>query len=230
MNQQLALAIQLNDEAKLADFCWGNNLLLQQKLHDLMENKEDRPLYLWGNSGSGKSYLLQACCQAKNNTQSAIYLPLNILREWGPQVIDGIEGQALICIDDIEAIAKDPAWEEALFHLYNRTYDQQQTTLIIAGRYPPTNLAISLADLRSRLSWGLVLQLYELEDEDKIKTLQLQANKRGLKLPTPVGQFLLNRCARNMHDLHVLLDALDNASLSAQRKITIPFVKQILDL
>jgi len=230
MNRQLALAIQLNDEATFADFCWGGNALLQQQLHHATDGSGERLMYLWGPSGSGKSHLLQACCQAIGSNQSAMYLPLQTLNEWGPEAIDGLEEQTLIGIDDIDAIARVPSWEEALFHLYNRVRDNERTTLIITGKLPPAQMPLALADLRSRLSWGLVLQLNELGDNDKISTLKSRANKRGFELPTSVAQFLLNRCSRNMHDLQDLLDSLDKASLMAQRKITIPFVKHTLGI
>ncbi|MCL9683794.1 DnaA regulatory inactivator Hda [Legionella maioricensis] len=230
MNTQLALTIKLNDEATLTDFNWENNTLLQQQLQSMLTLQEDRLLYLWGPKGSGKSHLLQACCQAVNLVQSAIYLPLTLLKEWGPQTIEGLEEQTLICIDDIDVIAHDAAWEEALFHLYNRIKDEEKSLLIISGNQPPAMLAINLADLRSRLAWGLVIQLNELSDEEKINTLKLHAFKRGFDLPDGVAQFLLNRCSRNMHDLHQLLNRLDDASLAAHRKITIPFVKDILNI
>jgi len=230
MNRQLALAVKLNDEATLADFCWGDNALLQQELQNTLHDRGERLLYIWGVSGSGKSHLLQACCQAMQGNQPTIYLPLTLLKEWGPQVLDGIDEQALIGIDDIEAIAGDPNWEEALFHLFNRVRDNEKTTLIITGNYSPAQSPVCLQDLRSRLSWGLVFQLNELNDHNKISTLKLHANKRGFELPNSVGRFLLNRCARNMHDLHTLLNRLDDASLMAQRKITIPFVKHILGI
>lgn len=230
MNKQLALAIKLNDEATLADFNWSNNGLLQQQLQNMLTLREDRLLYLWGPKGSGKSHLLQACCQAVNATQSAIYLPLALLKEWGPQTIEGLEDQALICIDDINTIAHDAAWEEALFHLYNKIKDMEKSLLIISGDLPPIKSDIRLQDLRSRLGWGLVLQLNELNDDEKINTLKLHALKRGFDLPESVGQFLLNRCSRNMHDLHQLLNRLDDASLAAHRKITIPFVKHTLNI
>jgi DnaA family protein len=230
MNKQLALAIKLNDEATLADFNWANNTLLQQQIQQILTYKGDRLLYLWGALGSGKSHLLQACCQDLNSTHSAIYLPLAILKEWGSQIIEGLEEQTLICIDDIDVIAKDPVWEEALFHLYNKIKDQERSILIISGNQSPTKIPLDLPDLRSRLCWGLVLQLNELSDENKISTIKLRALKRGFNLPTSVGQFLLNRCSRNMHDLHQLLNRLDDASLAAQRKITIPFVKEILNI
>lgn len=230
MNQQLPLAIQLNDEATLTDFHWGDQLLLQHHLFELLDPKNRKSLlYLWGSAGSGKSHLLQACCQALPHTE-AIYLPLLVLKEFGPQIMDGLDTHALICIDDVDAIAGMPEWEEALFHLYNRIRDSEQGKLLISAQTPPAHSPITLADLKSRLSWGLVIQLNELSDEDKISTLQHHAQKRGFELPTSVIQFLLNRSARNMHDLHTLLNRLDETSLAAQRKITIPFVKQALDL
>lgn len=229
MNRQLALAIQLNNEATLDDFCWGTNSLLQQQLMASLRGEGERFFYLWGSVGSGKSHLLQACCQAIKNAPT-IYLPLRILKEWGPESIDNLAEQKLIAIDDIDLIATDKAWEEALFHLYNQVRDNGKTMLLISGSQPLSSLNLSLADLHSRLAWGLVSQLCELDDDLKIQTIQQQASKRGFEISTGVGQFLINRCARNMHDLQQILDYLDKASLAAQRKITVPFVKTILGI
>lgn len=230
MNRQLALAIKLNDEATLTDFNWHNNHLLQQQLQSMLHFHGERFLYLWGNKGSGKSHLLQGCCQAITAPQTAIYLPLRLLKEWGPQSIEDMEEHSLICIDDVEAIAKDFAWEEALFHLYNRIKDKENSLLLISGDQPPAQSELHLPDLRSRLAWGLVLHVHELHDEEKITTLKIHALKRGFDLPESVAHFLINRCSRNMHDLHQLLNRLDDASLAAHRKITIPFVKDILNI
>lgn len=231
MNHQLALAIHLNYQATLTDFCWGENTLLQQQLQRSLTQNDERFLYLWGDSGCGKSHLLQGACQAMSqNNESAAYIPLTLLKEWGHESIEGIEEQALIAIDDIDAIATDKTWEEALFHLYNRIRDNGKTILIISGKQAPSASAIQLADLRSRLAWGLVFQINGLSDELKIITLQQHAHKRGFNLPDSVALFLINRCARNMHDLYQILDRLDEASLEAQRKITIPFVKSTLNI
>lgn len=230
MNRQLALAVQLNDEATFDEFCWGGNSLLQQQLRLTLSGEGERFIYLWGVAGSGKSHLLQACCQAINPPRSAMYLPLKLLLEWGPTVLEGLDDQTLIALDDLEIVAGVALWEEAIFHLYNRVRDQGTASLIMAGTMPPHASLIQLPDLRSRLSGGLVVQVPELQDNDKIKSLRLYANKRGFDMPESVGQFLLSRCARNMHDLHALLNRLDEASLRAQRRITIPFVKHILDL
>lgn len=107
MNKQLALAVQLNDEATLTDFNWENNALLQKELNGILSHHTERFLYLWGPKGSGKSHILQGCCQALQTSETAMYLPLHLLQEWGPQTIEGLEEQTLVCIDDIDCIAKD---------------------------------------------------------------------------------------------------------------------------
>lgn len=229
MNRQLALAIHINNEANLADFCWNHNLLLHQELTLTLKGKGERFLYIWGNQGCGKSHLLQASCQ-NDDQQSSIYLPLSDLKDWGPEILNDLDNQSVIAIDDIEVIAGNQEWEIALFHLYNRIRENNQSILLMASQYPPNRLPMQLPDLLSRLSWGLVYLLNELSDDDKIKTLIQHAKKRGFTLTDSVCQFLLNRCSRNMHDLHTLLNQLDEASLSAQRKITIPFVKEILGI
>lgn len=228
---QLPLAVQLNDHATLADFCWKQNQLLQNTLLQMLSNQGERFFYIWGTVGSGKSHILQACCQAMSvQNYSVIYLPLRILKEWGPQVLDGVNQHHLVAIDDIEAVAGQVEWEEALFHLYNRIRDQASGVCMITSPLPVMDSSLNLADLRSRLTWGLVIQLHGLDDADKIDVLQSRAQKRGFKLSRQVCQYLLNHCVRNMHDLLQLLDQLDQASLAAQRKITIPFVKNTLKL
>ncbi|MCH9716956.1 MAG: DnaA regulatory inactivator Hda [Gammaproteobacteria bacterium] len=228
MNHQLALAIQLNDEATFDDYCWGENTQLKKELYAALSNTGERFIYLWGAAGCGKSHLLQACCQHISPNEPSIYLPLNTLKTWDPTILSDLETHRLFCIDELDAIVGLHAWEEALFHLYNRIRDDAQSTLIIACLAPPRQAHIVLPDLQSRLSSGLVMHIQDLSDADKVHSLSLEANRRGFELSPSVAQFLVNRSARSMHDLHTLLDRLDHASLVAQRKITIPFIKTTL--
>lgn len=228
IKKQLALAMQRNDEASFADFCWAGNELLQQQILISLPEKKEHLFYVWGAPGSGKSHLLQATCQAMSQTgQLVAYLPLKLLHTWDPAILEGMSEHALVAVDDIDIIAGNKVWEEALFHFYNRL-QAQHNTLIVTGQIPPVFTTLRLADLRSRLTCALILQIHELSDESKINTLQEYAKKRGLELPKSVGHYILSRCARNMHELQAVLDRLDHASLVAQRKLTIPFVKDIL--
>lgn len=231
MNQQLALSLYLNRQSTLQDFCWEGNGLLEQQLKLSLTKNGERFLYLWGEPGSGKSHILQGACHEMGQKDlPSTYVPLSILKEWGPESIEDIEGNALIAIDDLDCIGQDPIWEEALLHLYNRVRDNGKTIFLMAGRQAPTAPIIQLPDLRSRLAWGLVFQVNELDDDLKIMALQHRAEKKGFQLSSSAAFFLLTRSTRNMHDLYQILDKLDEASLKAQRKITIPFIKSILGI
>ena len=228
MAQQLPLSLQLYFELSFEEFIAGNNAGLCARLQQSLIKKDERFYFIWGASGSGKTHLLQACCQylSKNN-ESASYIPLRQLKQESADLLQGLEHLSLVCIDDIDLIAGDVAWEEAIFHLYNRIRDTQ-CLLIVTGQTAVHQLAIQLKDLRSRLSWGLVYQVHELTDEQKLRVLSKRAQGLGLNLSDVVAQFILTRCSRNMKQLDSILNQLDRASLSAQRKLTIPFVKSVL--
>jgi len=185
-------------------------------------------VYLWGATGTGRTHLLQAACQgAAAAGATAVYLPLAQHAEFSPELLEGLETTRLVCLDDVDAIAGLDAWEQALFHLYNRLRDSERRLLAAADRAPGA-LPLNLADLRSRLGWGPVFQLRALSDTDKLAALKLRALHRGLELSDEVGQYLLKRCPRDLHSLFSLLDSLDRAALAAQRRLTIPFVREHL--
>ena len=130
---------------------------------------------------------------------------------------------------EIEAIAGHAQWEEAIFHLYNRVRDAGGR-IIVAGHDLPKAINLQLPDLVSRLSWGVLYQLISLEDDEKLIALNMRAKRRGMTLPDDVGKYLLTHCPRHMSTLFAALDALDKASLAAQRRLTIPFVKEVLQI
>ncbi|SFN12455.1 regulatory inactivation of DnaA Hda protein [Izhakiella capsodis] len=187
--------------------------------------------YIWAREGSGRSHLLHAACAHLSARNQAVgYVPLDKRTWFVPEVLDGMEQLALVCIDNIECIAGDQPWEMAIFNLYNRILEGGKTRLIITGDRPARQLNLQLPDLASRLDWGQIYRLQPLSDEDKLQALQLRARQRGFELPEDVGRFLLKRLDREMRTLFTTLDRLDHASISAQRKLTIPFVKEILGL
>lgn len=222
--QQLPLRIGLRDSATFENFLPASNA---QALHALQVPNEPF-VYLWGGDGSGKSHLLQAACHAVTEAGGgAVYLPLGELSAMSPEIFEGMEQMQLVCIDEVDAITGDSDWEQALFHLYNRLRDSGNR-LIVAGQASPTALGLGLPDLVSRLGWGPVYQLQLLNDEEKAQALRFRAAQRGMEMPPEVASYLLSRAPRDMQALFDLLDELDEVSLAAQRKLTIPFVREII--
>jgi DnaA family protein len=224
MNTQLPLGFTWRDQATFANFFNGENSQLVASLKSASE-----PLiFLWGEAGCGKSHLLQAVCQMASSNTQPVYLPMQELLELQPAVFEGMETMNPVCIDDVQLLAGNKEWEEALFHLFNRVRDQGGR-MIVSATAPPGQLAIQLPDLVTRLGWGTVYQVKPLNDEGKKVALQQRAKNRGLQLPDEVVEYVLRRSLRDMNSLFELLDKLDVASLVEQRKLTIPFVKQYLE-
>lgn len=230
MYKQLPLNIYLNDIATFSNFYIGGNQAIIAYLEESLRFNNQPIIYLWGGEGSGRSHLLQACCHRANELSlTASYLPLAEYNLLQPSILDNLDQCDLVCIDDIESIAGHSVWEEACFNLYNHIQAANKR-LIVAASQLPQAINLKLPDLVSRLAWGLVLKLQPLTDEEKIMALQLRAKNRGLDLTDEVSRFLLQRSPRNMQVLFSALEQLDQASLAAQRRLTIPFVKQILKL
>ncbi len=224
MKNQLPLSFQAPENAAFDNFIAGDN---QQLLHSLQDAAEQL-IFIWGESGSGKTHMLQAITgRYQEQGLSALYIPLQLDDALPPQLLDGLEMMDLVCLDDVHKVIGDRQWEEALFHFFNRLRDNQGR-LVLAADSSAVNLPVQLPDLKSRLSWGLTYQVMVLNDEDKIAALKLRAYHKGFTMTDEIAAYLLKRASRNMSDLMSLLDKLDYESLAAQRKVTIPFIKKYL--
>lgn len=185
-------------------------------------------VFVHGVVGTGKSHLLQSVCVAAGARQeTSAYLPLRELTAFGPDVLSGCGELAYVCVDDVEDVATQGTWERALFGLHQRL-EERGGRLLVAAALPPAAIHFNLADLASRLAGGLVLTLHALDEPGQISALQLRAHLRGFELPDDAAQFLLRRLPRDMTSLCAFLDELDQASLAAQRRLTLPFVREIL--
>ena len=222
---QLALPLQLADHAVFASYLASGNEALVAELQALANGNASGGCYLWGASATGKTHLLQAVCDQAGD--ESIYLPMTMFASAPPDILDGFADRRLVCIDDVDTVAGQPEWERALFGLYNQATDVG-SYLILAASAPPRAAAFTLADLQSRFSQLSIYQLQALNDAETCKALQLRAGHRGLDLPDDTAQYLISRNRRDMASLYQLLDKLDSAAMQAQRRLTIPFVRQVL--
>jgi DnaA family protein len=228
---QLPLHIRLRDSSVFASYYAGSNRASVDALAALRVNVPPTCIWLQGPRGTGKTHLLQAACvMASERGESGAYLPLRELRELpsGAELLAGYGQLDLVAIDDAELIAGQADWERALFRLHQEL-DEHGGHLLVSGSALATTLGFKLRDLASRLAGGQLLSLHALEEEEQREALKLRAQLRGFELPDETVQLLQRRLPRDMASLCAFLDELDQASLIAQRRLTVPFVREVLE-
>lgn len=224
--QQLPLDIKLADFALFETYYSGPNEAPVAALQHLASQSGQQVHWLWGRPGSGRSHLLQATVAAAAGR--CAWLPLGNPDELSPQILDGMGELELLCVDDIDAVAGDPLWERQLFRVFEEL-KARQGRLVLSAASVPAEAGFALPDLASRLASGPVWRLRRLSDEDLLAALQLRARWRGLDLSAEAAGYLVRRVTREFSALFELLDKADQAALAAQRRLTVPFLKSVLE-
>lgn len=227
IHPQLPLGFEPGELFTFESFVTGKNTVSVGLAQQTALGQGESQLYFWGESGLGKSHLLQASCMlAAKNQFTVCYLTQTEIANQSADMFDGLEQLDLICLDDIETWLLNNDWEVALFALINRVRESG-SRLMMASAQPPDEAFVKLPDLRSRLAWGPVFQLQPLSDKEKYQALRYRARQSGLELPENVADYLMQRYPRDMFGLFQRLALLDKASMATQRRLTIPLVKSV---
>jgi len=229
-SSQCSLGLELPEDIHFDHFIGEENQHILDALMRLLKSKGDNFIFLHGARGSGKTYLLQATCQhALDLSLSAIYFSLRDVADNIECLFENMEQLTLVCIDDIDVLQANRALEEPLFHLFNRI-KTNLGKLVIGSGIPLKALSLSLPDLYSRLHWGLSLDIKALSDDELIDVLKLNAHSAGLGLSHEVCQFLFKRVPRDIASLQHIFQKLNEASFIEKRRLTVPFVKEVLKI
>lgn len=185
-------------------------------------------LFLAGAAKTGKTHLALALCAAAEQTgRSATFLPLAAAAGRAGEALQALDDRDVIALDGLEKVVGNRDDEVALFDFHNRARSRGASVLYTAQALPD-ELALALPDLRSRLQQCVRIALSPLDDEGRRAVLRDRAQRRGLVLEEAAIDWLLTRTDRDLGALVGLLDKLDRASLAAQRRVTVPFLRQVL--
>jgi DnaA-homolog protein len=205
-SRQLTLDLVKPSEPSLDNFVVGRNAEVVTALRAIAAGSGEQFVYLWGETGAGRSHLLQAL---------GVKLPRGEVPTFDSR-------QRLYLMDDVDCC--DESQQQRLFVLLNEIRADGKARFVGAGSAAPMHLALR-DDVRTRLAWGLVYQVHALSDDEKAQALTAHAASRGIALPTDVVEYLLTHMPRDMRTLVAIVDALDTYALSVKKAVTVPLVR-----
>lgn len=226
--RQLTLPVSLSDSATFDNFYAAGNDELISTLRDFITQRDGQPalVYLYGEHGVGKTHLLYAVTKlARERARTSNYVPFREFRVTS-KVLEQLDAVEVVCLDDVDQVAGAEQLERALLQLYELRRNAGDL-LLMTARYPPQRVAFQLEDLVSRLQSGTTYYVKALNDNEKREALRLRAAARGIALGSEVVEYVMRRYPRDTHALFGLLDRVDRASLSARRRVTIPFLQEL---
>jgi DnaA family protein len=224
--RQLPLEVRLRERATFDSFVTGENGQLLARLRGLAAGGAG-VCWVWGAAGCGRSHLLQAVCAAVPAPRRSAYLPLAQLETVDAALFDGWTSVDCLCIDDLPRALGEHARERALFNLF-RDREERGAALIVSADAPPAAQRWALPDIASRFGGSAVFELRALDETGQGEALRLRAALRGVELPEETLRWVQRRWPRDMRALCELLDTLDDAALSAQRRLTVPFIREVV--
>ncbi len=225
---QLPLDVRLKPQPDLALLVEPEPAVVGPMLQEFLHQGDHGWVYLTGPTGSGKTHCALALNQAgRKNGLNCHYLSSASLNGFAPSVLDQLDGMDVVVLDDIDRLLGERAWEESLFHLFNRLR-ACGARVMCTGQQNIRRLNFALPDLQSRMAAFVSQNLPSLNDAGKIDALQRRADIMGFRLEPDVAEYLLRRVSRNLSDLIELLDRIDTVLLVTKRRLTIPLVREHL--
>tara|TARA_Y100000814_G_scaffold219723_1_gene164067 strand:- start:1261 stop:1941 length:681 start_codon:yes stop_codon:yes gene_type:complete len=224
--RQIPLDVSLSEYMTFETFYLGPN----KSVVDSLRDEKNQLIWLAGLEGFGKTHLLHAFLNShEHENKKVLYLPMSESQDFTPDILDNLAQYDLVAIDDIENIIGDMTWEEQLLKFYEDSYSTRNKILITAND-TPKGLNFLLPDLSSRFNLALIERLRPMNEDEMIKAILIHSKARGFDLPEDSAKYLINRAPRDVSVLVDMIKLLDYESLSMQRKLTIPFIKTVLDI
>ena len=170
------------------------------------------PLFIYGNSGLGKTHLLNAIAnEFKKNypDRSVVYAKSEaftneiieaIARGTTPAFREKYRKADLFLMDDIQFIAGKISVQEEFFHTFNTLYEAKKQIVLTSDR-PPKDISTLDDRLKTRFEWGLTADVQPPEFETRIAIIIRKAESVGLDIPETVCEYIANRLKNNIRQL-----------------------------
>nr|ABL97185.1 putative DNA replication factor [uncultured marine bacterium EB0_49D07] len=229
---QLIFPFQVNQKASFDSFfCSPDNIELMSRLTDLASSENTDELIINGAEGSGKSFLMQAICnELSSSGKQFAFIPMNKAINMGVEIFQNLASLDAVCIDDLQLILSKEEWETALFNLINQCQQSYCSLILSFGGNQSLEDSTQLPDLLSRIKRMEFMKLQAVLDESLNQALGFVSQQLDINIEKAEIEFLLNHQTREFSILVDNLISLDKQAASLKRKITIPLIKETLNI
>jgi len=230
--KQLIFPFQINQKASFDSFfCSPDNQNLMTRLADIVSSPDTSELIIHGEEGSGKSFLMQAICNELSSAEKRFaFIPMKKAFNMGVEIFQNLGSLDAVCIDDLQLILANQDWETALFNLINECQQSNCSLMLSLGGTQPLDESVILPDLLSRIKRMEFIALHAVQDEFFNQAIDFVAQQLDIKIEEAELEFLLKHQTRIFSLLVDNIITLDNQAASLKRKITIPLIKETLNI
>lgn len=229
---QLIFPFQINQKASFDSFfCSPDNLNLMTQLADIVKSKKYHELIIHGETGSGKSFLMQAVCNELSLAgKQFAFIPMNKAINMGIEIFQNLASLDAVCVDDVQLMLANENWETALFNLINECQQSNCSLILSFGGAQSPEENTKLPDLLSRIKRMGFMKVHKVQDDFLNQALNFAAQQLDINIDKAELEFLLKHQTREFSVLVENLIFLDKQAASLKRKITIPLIKETLKL
>ena len=230
--KQLIFPFQINQKASFDSyFCSPDNQNLMTRLADIVSSPDTSELIIHGEEGSGKSFLMQAICNELSSAEKQFaFIPMKKAFNMGVEIFQNLGSLDAVCIDDLQLILANQDWETALFNLINECHQSSCSLMLSLGGTQPLDESVILPDLLSRIKRMEFITLHAVQDEFFNQAIDFVAQQLDIKIEKAELEFLLKHQTRKFSLLVENIIAVDKQAASLKRKITIPLIKETLNI
>ena len=230
--KQLIFPFQINQKASFDSFfCSPDNQNLMTRLADIAISQDANEIIIHGEKGSGKSFLMQAICNELSSSEKQFaFIPMKKAFNMGVEIFQNLGSLDTVCIDDLQLILANQQWETALFNLINECQQSNCSLILSLGGTQPVEESILLPDLLSRIKRMEFIALNAVQDELFNEAIVFVAQQLEIKIDNAELEFLLKHQTRIFSRLVENIITLDKQAASLKRKITIPLIKETLNI
>jgi len=198
------------------------------------------PLFIYGNSGLGKTHLLHAVCfEAQRKSNGAVIQFLScedfvnrFIRAIEEGNLSGFQSQFrtvdMLVIDDVQFLREREHSQEEFFHTFNALYNNGKQ-IILSADSPPVKIPSLEARLISRFNWGLVTRIDPPSYETRVAIVQKKAHLRGLDICDEIAEYIARKVHANIRELEGALTTIYAVATTTDKVIDLELAQRALE-